>query len=133
MLEQIKQNVYKINKHEYLKINKGKGRIITPIKKDINKPFTFKNCDYFNLFISGGWGNLLKIAIIILLLAGLSWSYARDTRVCRDIVGNFTDKCIEALSGSQSNILLDKRGINEKGSGFSLSLSAESNDQSLGE
>ena len=75
MLEQIKDNVYKINKHQYLKINKsGNGEIIAPPKKDITKSFWEKgNKDWHNLIFTGGtfWGLLKVILIVLLLLIGV--------------------------------------------------------------
>ena len=64
-------------------------RVVTPIMKDDGR------FDWFNL-ITGGWANIFKIAIIVALILFVTYSYAHDTAVCRQLIGNqtyFMDQC----------------------------------------
>ena len=68
---------------------------MSPIQKDPNKSFWEKgNKNYFNIFI-GSYSKLFWIILIVLLLIGLSWSYARDTKVCREQRENLPIICAD--------------------------------------
>jgi len=127
MLEQVKQNLFKINKNQYLKINKkGNGLIIAPLKDPVTKEF-----NYYNLFFTGGtvWG-LIKIIIIVFFLIFLLWRYNVETKDCLEIRANFNPEtgCInQEYFGEQINL----KEVNKFGLGINISSFAEGNGRSL--
>ena len=85
-MEKVKENLYKINTNQYLKINKkGNGNIIAPIKDPITK-----ETNYHNLIFTGGtvWG-LVKAILIVLFLLLMLWRYNVEVRDCLVIRANF--------------------------------------------
>ena len=86
MLEQIKENVYRINKNQYLKINKkGNGEVVAPARDPVTKKLNWNN-----IFFTGGtvWG-LIKVIIIVLLLLFLLWRYSVEMNDCLEMRKHF--------------------------------------------
>jgi len=65
----------------------GEYRVVYPIKKDLNKKFTFKNTNWKN-FIYGGMENTLMVLFIVLLTLGFFYVYYHDTSEMQKVVEN---------------------------------------------
>jgi len=68
------------------------------IKKDHNKPLSLSNFSLKKTFI-GDW----KSFLIFLLLMFLVWSYAHDTKACREMMENLDEICVQYMS-TQSQV-----------------------------
>ena len=79
-MEQIDENNWKLNKYQYLRKHKDNYRVIYPIKDEHGK--TIKK----NLFI--GRLNIWS-ALFLLVVLFASYTYAHDTKVCRELVKDF--------------------------------------------
>lgn len=77
--------IEKIRDDLYIKKSFDGYSVVHPIKKDLEKPLTFKNLHWFNFLTGGNYWKLVKLIVILLMIFGLTWSYVRDIRVCRDI------------------------------------------------
>jgi hypothetical protein len=57
--------------------------------------YPFKNEDgtinWFNLCTGGSWWSILKTLFLLFIILGVSWSYAHDTKQCRELVNNPCD------------------------------------------
>ena len=95
-MKEIKKDVYQIEGNQYLKKFKGGWTIISPIKKDITKPLAINNIDWFNMITGGSIANLIKVLIILFLLVGISWSYASETKMYREMISNPVTACMNA-------------------------------------
>jgi len=92
MIEKIEVKGEKI----HLKKSFDGWRVVYPIKDE------FGNFNWKNFLIGGSFWILLKTLIIILILLVLSWSYARDTGLCRDFVNNPCGYCLN-ITFSRTN------------------------------
>ena len=54
-------------------------RLVFPIKKDENKPFSLDNIEWFNFLTGGSWGNIIMVVLIVLTMVGLVLAYKHDT------------------------------------------------------
>jgi len=86
----------KIKEDLYVKKGRFGYRIVYPIKKDIDKPFTQDNINWKHLLI-GDWTRLISTSLILLLIMFGIFSYSYDTEMCRDVLSNpcpyFEDYC----------------------------------------
>jgi len=134
-MEQIKENIWRLNKNQYLKKDKGGDfRIIAPIKKDLYKSFwNTGNKNWFNFLTGGSWYNLFKVIIFILLILGISWTYAHDTRVCRELRENMDMKtgCLDINYLTEKGIETERGLYDEYEESTDLSLFAEDNDKAF--
>ena len=122
MLEEIKPNLYRINKNQYLKISKkGNGEITAPIKDPITKKF-----HWFNFLTGGSYNHLVQILAIIIIILLLSYGFYYDTKGCRDLVKNFRQKCMEI--GQPINMY--KKEV-DNGFKINLSVFTETTDKSF--
>ena len=83
-MKQLKKGVYL---HEN---KKGNFRLIYPIKKEPDKPYSINNLDWFNLITGGGYGKLFKLVFVILMILILAWTYHHDIEAYQDV---FEDPC----------------------------------------
>jgi len=74
-------------------------RIVHPLKNTDGK------INYFNLITGGSWGRFFTVVIIVVLILIMSWSYAHDTKACRDLIENIcdyyvniTEMCVQPLN-----------------------------------
>ena len=73
------------------KERRGWNRVY-PVKKNLDEPFSLKNIHWKHLLI-GSYSRLVWTVIILILIYGLLWSYAHDTKECRNLVENKTMRC----------------------------------------
>lgn len=73
------KNIEKIREGLYVKKSFDGYRVIYPARNDDG------SMNWFNLLTGGSYWNIIKVSIVVLMLLGLSWSYARDIRVYREI------------------------------------------------
>ena len=66
----------------FLKKSFDGWRVVYPIKNED------RTINWFNLCTGGSWWNVLKTLFILSVILGVSWSYAHDTKQCRELVGN---------------------------------------------
>jgi len=81
------KGVEKIRDGLYVKKSFDGYRIIYPFTNDDGT----KN--WFNILTGGNYWKLVKLLLIMLLIAGVTWSYMRDTRTCRELLGNAEEWC----------------------------------------
>ena len=122
MLEQIKENLYRINTNQYLKINKkGNGEVIAPAKDPVTNKWNWNN-----LLFTGGtaWGTV-KVILIVLLLLFLLWRYNVEVKDCLEIRANFNPEtgCIN------QNYFTKNIGVDNEQIRVSLPSSTEGNDK----
>lgn len=60
------------------------------LKRDINKPLSLTNFSIKKTFI-GDWKGFFIWALLMYLV----WSYAHDTQVCRELIQNIDQICLE--------------------------------------
>ncbi len=85
-MEKLNESTYKLSQNETLEKKGSEWRVIYPIKKDINKPFGKGNINWFNFLTGGSIKRLIQLAIILILLVFLMWSYNHDIAECREYV-----------------------------------------------
>ena len=81
-------------------------RLIFPIKKDTDKPFTLDNINWFNFLTGGSWGNILMVVIIVLVMVGLVLAYKHDIALlseccntaCKNLVSTVPQTHLEGLN-----------------------------------
>lgn len=128
MLEQIKDNLFRINKNQYLKINKkGNGEIVAPAKDPVTKKLNWNN-----IIFTGGtaWG-LVKVILIVFLLVFLLWRYEVEVGDCIELRRSVNPRtgCIENSYFQDYNI-----NLKEEDNGqirLSLPLPAEGDNKPL--
>ena len=72
----------KIREGLYLKKSFDGYRVVHPIRN------TDGSLNWFNILTGGNWWKVAKLILILLLVLGMSWSYLRDTKQCRDLIEN---------------------------------------------
>lgn len=82
VIEEIKPNLY------VQKTRLGEYRVVYPIKKDLDKSFTWDNIHWKNLCLGSGWGNIITLAVFLLVVSLMAYGYAHDTELCRDVKAN---------------------------------------------
>ena len=70
----------KIREGLYVKKGFDGYRVVFPIKNEDG------SLNWFNILTGGNWMKVAKLILIVLLVLGMSWSYMRDTRACRDLM-----------------------------------------------
>ena len=65
----------------------GKYKTIQPIKKDLSKPFSFRNIHWKNFIAGGDYRNLIIIAIIVFILIMAISEYSNAVKIA--------NKCLE--------------------------------------
>ena len=80
-----KEIIEEVKPNFFIAGREGRWRRVYPPKKDISKPFTWNNIHWFR-FLIGSWGRFLTVSFIIVMILMLSWSYAKDTKQCRDMM-----------------------------------------------
>ena len=129
-LKQIKPDLYKINKNQYLKINKkGEGRVIAPIfnpVKDNNGSNQKETINWFNFLTGGSWGKLRSTITIVLLILLFIFGMYDYSEQCRAIVEEHNKQIIdieqidmntlwgEDGDGNRYNLPLPSQGIVEE-------------------
>lgn len=91
---------------EDLCIKKGwdGNRIVYPYKKDLDRPFSFKdNCNWKNLLIGGHWSRPFKMFLFLVFLYLFVQMYLSDTETCRDYAENFESYCADYYSFDTPN------------------------------
>jgi len=90
------KDVEKIREGLYIKKSFDGYRVVHPIKNDDG---TF---NWFNILTGGNYWMLVKFLIILFLILAMTWSYAHDTKACRELMENpcellpnITDFCIK--------------------------------------
>ncbi len=83
-MKQLKQGVY------LKEGKKGNFRLIYPIKKDPDKPYSINNINWFNFITGGSWDKLFTLIFIIVMILFLSWTYYHDIESYRDV---YSDPC----------------------------------------
>ena len=122
------KQVYKINKHQYLKINKsGNGEIIAPAKDPITKKW-----NTHNLICTGGtiWGTI-KVILIVAFLLFLLWRYNVEIKDCLEIRANFNKEtgCINKAYFTKNNLRIGE--VDNEQIRLSLPSLTEGNDKPL--
>ena len=72
--------IEKIREGLYIKESFDGPRVVYPIKNDDG------SWNWFHILTGGSLWRLAKLILIVLLVLGMSWSYMRDTRACRDLM-----------------------------------------------
>lgn len=74
------------NERVFLKKGFFGWRVVHPIKKNLEEPFNWKkNVNWLNL-LTGGWGNLVTLIIIVGMIVLLIISYKGDISSCNDLL-----------------------------------------------
>lgn len=127
-LQEIKNNVFRINDSTYLKKSKLGYSLIYPAKKDLMQPLKRGNINWKNLLMGGSWINFITIFIIVFLLLFITWGYKHDMKECMRIIENPYSICYPNQNINQDYELINLSNIkinNEP----SLSLSPSDNDE----
>lgn len=111
MIEEIKPNLF-------IKKTKDSYKIVYPIKKNLQKPFSLNNMHWKNFLLGGSWENAVTVIIIIALLLFISWSYNYETAECRKFIENPRAWCLNVSSNDYysfpyNEINFSKEGDNE--------------------
>jgi hypothetical protein len=85
--EKIKDNLY-VQKTKF-----GDYRVVYPIVKDIEQPFSFNNIHWKNFLIGGRWSNVLTLIFIVGLIMFSAWAYKTDMKSCEDHLLNPCHYC----------------------------------------
>ena len=85
MIEKIRDDLY---------VKKGWDgyRVVYPIKKDLDRPFSFKDNINWKNFL-GQWHFWLKSLLFLIALYFFVQMYLADTEQCREFVDNFGYQC----------------------------------------
>ena len=74
--------IEKIREGLYVKKSFDGYRVVYPYRNEDG------SLNLFNILTGGNYWKLVKVGIILLLILGMSWAYARDTEACRDLISN---------------------------------------------
>jgi hypothetical protein len=132
-LEEVKKETYKLDKNTYLQKIKAGYRLIYPPKKDITKPLTTDNINWFNMLTGGSIPRLITLLCILFLILFISWGYSIDTRTCRELMANPYKICGSPQGGfiaKLPNLNLTSL-IEEVDNEHSLSIPTSDNDKIL--
>jgi len=86
MIEEVKQGVF-------LQQTKSGWRLIKPIKKDINRPFSFKDNVNWKHFLIGDWNRLFTFILILAVILFVAWAYKHDMEACAE---KYAGECMAA-------------------------------------
>lgn len=75
-------------------------RVVFP-PKDENGKYNIPN------LLFGGFSNLFKLIIILLLISAMMWSYAHDTAECKVLLSKTHEELCSGLSFNNSTLLPD--------------------------
>ena len=78
----------KIREGLYIKKSFDGYRVVYPIKNEDG------TLNWFNLLTGGSYWNLVKTMLVLLLILGITYSYYRDTKMCRDLIENPCDHLV---------------------------------------
>ena len=107
--------IEKIKDDLYIQRSKLSGwKIVYPIKKDLDKPYTLDNIHWKNLLTGGGWFKLLVTIFIFAIIIFSVWAYLNDTKICRELISNscVQEKISECKQFNFSNFSLGEGGVN---------------------
>jgi len=76
------KNIEKIRDGLYVKESFDGYRVVYPYKNDDG------STNWFNIFTGGNYWKLAKLAFILFVILGVSWSYRVDTKNCREFINN---------------------------------------------
>jgi|TARA_R100000093_G_scaffold71653_1_gene48215 hypothetical protein len=88
------KNIEKIREDLYIQKSKLGNKIVYPIKKDLDKPYSRDNIHLKRLLI-GDWNKLIGLVVFVVFLLLLSFAYYHDTSECRAIIESPCDYCVE--------------------------------------
>lgn len=128
MLEQVRDDLYKINKNQYLKINKkGNGGIVAPARDPVTKQL-----NWYNIFFTGGtiWGSI-KVGLIVLFLLFLLWRYNVEVASCIELMESFNPETGYVNQDYFNKYNPNLKEVYDEQTDFSLLSFAESNDKPL--
>lgn len=69
------------------------ARIVYPIKKDLDKPYSLENINWFNFLVGGSWGKFISTMLVIILVLFSIWAYKHDTKFCHELAKNPSSLC----------------------------------------
>ena len=84
--------IEKIKDDLYVKKGMLGYRVVHPILKDIEKPFSKGNINWFNL-TTGGWSNLFRLLCYVLILSLIILAYNHDIGELRKVAENPCEYC----------------------------------------
>lgn len=64
-------------------------RVIYPYKNEDG------SLNWRNIILGGNWWKFIKVMLVILVILVACYSYARDTRVCRELISDPCQVCID--------------------------------------
>jgi hypothetical protein len=84
---------------------------VNPIKKDLSRPFSFKDNVNWKHLIIGSWSRLLTLIIILLIIFGTMVFYKHDMKVCGEkYIGDYyrltENRCFNNCLG-RCNLTID--------------------------
>lgn len=88
--------IEKIKDDLYIKKGWDGYRVVYPIKKDINLPWSLENTNWTNFF--GQWHFWLKSIVILAIIYFVLQSYIHDTQECRDFIQNISLVCTQYMN-----------------------------------
>lgn len=88
VLEEVKPDVYKLNKTEFLQKTKYGFRVVHPPRYDLNKPMGKGNINWKALLYGGSILNLISFLLIFIAIGSMLLAYAHDTKECREFLAN---------------------------------------------
>lgn len=91
--------IEKIRDDLYIKKGWDGYRVVYPNRKDLNKPFNFKdNCNWKNILFGGHWSWSLKLLLFLIALYFFVQMYLHDTALCREYVKEYEQKFNDTFS-----------------------------------
>jgi hypothetical protein len=79
----------------YVQQTKTGWRVVKPIKKDLTRPFSFKNNVNWKHLLIGDWSRLITFLIVFAIILFAIWSYRHDMKACAD---KYASECMQAMS-----------------------------------
>jgi len=92
--------IEKIRGDLYIKKGWDGYRVVYPIKKELDKPFSRKNAHWKNILIGGHWSRPLKLLLFLIALYLFTQMYLADTKLCRDFVQQITSGDIKIIGNN---------------------------------
>lgn len=77
-----KEPIEKIREGLYIKKSFDGYRVVYPYKNDDG------TINWFSILTGGNWWKLVKLLFLLAIILGVSFSYAHDTKNCREMISN---------------------------------------------
>jgi len=103
------EGIEKIREGLYIKKSFDGYRVVYPWKNDDG------TSNWFNILVGGTWWSLIKVSILVFIILAVSWSYAHDTKSCRELINDpckflptINSYCSQDTNNLKEGILYDE-------------------------